>query len=139
MGIKIILFFFLLLAILLQTTVISFPLFIIFSIILYILYPELDSVFIIFVGAVILDILQITPIGATALFVISFLLIINFAQKFFNTRDYKSILLIIFIASIAYALIFSYGVNWFLYILIFGGILIMTQIFNRRLVKKYNA
>ena len=134
MGIKIVLLSFLFLAVLLQTTIISFPLFIIFSIILYILYPEVDMILAIFIGSVILDILQLTPIGSTALFVISIFVLINITQKFFNTRDYKTILLIIFIASVLYAFIFSYGINWILYTVIFGGIFGMTQLFNRRTI-----
>ncbi len=135
MNAKIILLLCLILSLLFQTTLVSFPLYIIFSILLFILYPEWDMVLVIFLGALVLDMLQVVQLGSSAVFILVALLITSFAQKFFNTKDYKSVLAILFLATITYATIFSYSINILLYLILFVGIFVATHFYYVRIAR----
>lgn len=117
---KPILLILLFLSLFLESTLIVFPVFLIISVLLFVLFPKIPVLVGVFLGSIILDILKVTTIGFTALFIFTIFLVLNIYIKSVDIKDFKVVLIITFISSIAYSYLSSYSVNLIIYLLIFG-------------------
>ena len=133
MIIKSILFFMLFLFLFLETTIFSFPTVAIISIILYIYFPDVSTLLIIFIATLILDMLRLTPIPATFIFLILGFAAIEYFRKSLDFSDVKSTMLIVFIGAFVYARLFEYYPS----VLFYGVIFVLTFFVINFIAKKY--
>ena len=130
MNFRNILLFFLGLSLILETTFFSFPLVIIFSLFLFILFPSVGILITIFIAGLLLDSVKAGMLGETTLFLFLFFLILTVYQKVFNFKDSLTVILFIFLATIVYAYIFTYSVNIFSYVLFFALLIFPIRYFK---------
>ncbi len=122
MNPKSILVILLFLALLLETTIISFPLFLFVAVVYFVLYPKTQTLFVLLAGSLVLDSLTSGRFGSTSLFMFAVLLFLSIYQGVLDIKNYKILLIAIFIFSLIYAYVFSYTLNFFVYLLIYGTI-----------------
>ena len=130
MSFKNILLFFLACSLILETTIFSFPLVVIFSLFLFILFPSIGVFVSIFMVGLLLDSIKAGMLGTTPLFLFLFFLILTVYQKVFNFKDTLTILIFIFLATVVYAYIFAYSINIFSYLLFFVLLLLSIRYFK---------
>lgn len=127
MNVKYFLLFFLAFSLLIETTFFSFPLVVICSLFLFILFSSLDVFISIFVVGLLLDGLKAETIGVTPLFLFCIFLLFTLYQRVFNFKDIGTLIIFIFAAALIYAHLFSYGVNLFTYVLFFAVLLLSVR------------
>lgn len=132
MTLKNYLILFLFLSLFIETTFIAFPLTLIFSILLYILYPETKTFLLILFASLVLDALKLSSIGLTSVFIFFPLLIVNLLRKTLEIKDYKIIIVFLFAASFIYAKLFSYTDSLLTFVLIFGSSLAFFIYFYKK-------
>ena len=103
-----------------ETTIFSFPLVFVFSLVAYILYPEIPVIIAAVLAGLILDALKVSTIGATPVVTIFAFFIIEVFQKALAIKDFIFIFVFMFAASYLYAVLFSYSNNLALYLFIYG-------------------
>ena len=130
MNFRNILLFFLGLSLILETTFFSFPLVIIFSLFLFILFPSVGILITIFIVGLLLDSVKAGILGATPLFLFLYFLLLTVYQKVFNFKDSLTVILFIFLATVVYAYIFTYSVNIFSYVLFFALLIFPIRYFK---------
>ncbi|OGH11219.1 MAG: hypothetical protein A2857_02315 [Candidatus Levybacteria bacterium RIFCSPHIGHO2_01_FULL_36_15] len=106
---KNVLFFFLLVSVVLESTLISFPLFLILSIILFLLDNSVKTMFYIFFMSLILDSVHAERVGVSAIFIFTSFLLLNFYKKGFEITDLKAVVFVIFISSFLYSKVVGYN------------------------------
>ena len=130
MSFKNILLFFLACSLILETTIFSFPLVVIFSLFLFLLFPSIGVFVSIFMVGLLLDSIKAGMLGTTPLFLFLFFLILTVYQKVFNFKDSLTVLIFIFLATVVYAYIFAYSINIFSYLLFFALLLLSIRNFK---------
>lgn len=110
MSISLIFIAILFLSLLLESTVIGFPLVLVFSIILFLNDESKKTLVYIFFASFLLDAVRAETVGASALFIFTVLLLMDFYKRNFEVRDMKLMLLMNAIATIAYAKVFGYEI-----------------------------
>lgn len=133
MNVKNLLLFFLILSCFLETTVVSFPLVVICSFFLFILFPSLKIFAAIFAAGLLLDSLKAGNVGATPLFLFCVFLLLTLYQKVFNFKDLETLVFFIFAGAILYSYLFLYSVNLFTYALFFAVLLLAVRYFKKSL------
>lgn len=109
-------------ALLIETTIISFPLFLFVSVVFFVLYPDTKTLLVLLAGSMVLDFLTSGNLGASALFLFAALLFLSVYQGVLDIKNYKILLVALFAFSLVYAYIFSYTLNFIVYLLIYGTI-----------------
>lgn len=109
----------LLLALILDSTLISLPLLFGFCILLYILYPDMASVVLIFLAGLAIDILRMAPIGSTSFAMIITCGFIYLYRNTFELRDLQFVVILPFVFAYIYAALFNYNANPIIYLLLF--------------------
>ena len=130
MNFRNILLFFLGLSLILETTFFSFPLVVIFSLFLFILFPSVGILITIFIAGLFLDNVKAGMLGGTPLFLFLYFLFLTVYQKVFNFKDSLTVILFIFLATVVYAYIFTYSVNIFSYVLFFALLIFPIRYFK---------
>lgn len=115
-----------------ETSLVAFPFIFILSVITYILFPDLKTFMTVFLIGLGLDILKASPVGATPLVIFSSFSLLDLVRRVFELKDYKIIILILFIMSLIYSKVFSYTDNLLIYILLFGGSLGFISYFYKK-------
>lgn len=119
----------------LELTLFPFPLVFIFSLLLYILYPRSTSVIIGFCAGLILDAVKVDAMGITPFAIVAASMIVELFNKALELKDYKFIILFLFLASYIFALIFGYNRNILLYAGVFVSIAFgISYLFKRRIL-----
>jgi len=131
MSFKNILLFFLAFSLILETTIFSFPLVVILSLCLFILFPSIGVLISIFVVGLLLDSVKAGILGVTPLFLFLYFLILTVYQKVFNFKDSLTILLFIFLPTVVYAHISTYSINIFSYLLFFVLLFLLIRYFKK--------
>ena len=135
MSFKNILLFFLAFSLLIETTIFSFPLVVIFSLFLFILFPTIGVLVSIFMVGLLLDSVKAGILGTTPLFLFLSFLVLTIYQKVFNFKDSLTVLFFIFLTAVVYAYIFTYSINIFSYVLffalLFASIRYFKNVFSR--------
>lgn len=121
MSIRLALFLILFFSLFFESTIVTFPLVLIFSVLLYILYPDYKTIILGFLCGVILDIIKVSQVGATSTIILLSFLTLSLIKKGFEIKDYKTIILFLFASSFIYSKYFSYTDNLITYSLIFAG------------------
>ncbi len=114
-------------ALILETTILPFPLVFALSLLAYILYPQGVVVIACFFAGLLLDALKVSPIGITPVVILGSFAAIEFIKKMVNFKSIGPIILVLFFASYAFARAFSYNDNLVIYILVFA---VATGIFS---------
>lgn len=122
----------LILALIAETTLVSFPLVLITGVIFFIIIPKVRTVMILFLVGFISDVNRGSFIGITPLVLFSVLLIINFYSRFFDIHDYFFILAVIVLASLIYSNFVDYQIN----MVILGMIVGVVTIIGLLILKK---
>ena len=130
MSFKNILLFFLAFSLLIETTIFSFPLVVIFSLFLFILFPTIGVLVSIFMVGLLLDSVKAGILGTTPLFLFLSFLVLTIYQKVFNFKDSLTVLFFIFLTAVVYAHIFTYSINIFSYVLFFALLFASTRYFK---------
>ena len=108
------------LALLLETTIISFPLFLFVAVVYFVLCPKTQTLFVLLSGSLVLDSLTSGRFGSTSLFMFTVLIFLSIYQGVLDIKNYKMLLIALFVFSLIYAYVFSYTLNFFVYLLIYG-------------------
>lgn len=111
MILRILLYCLLFLLVLLESTVIAFPLLLICSIITFMLFPGVRTIITIFFAAFALDVLKMNNIGLTPLIIFAVIFVLSFNDKLFDIRDYAYIFGVVVIGVIVYAIVMNYQVS----------------------------
>jgi len=101
--------FFLILAILLEATVISIPIVLDVLLVYFILSKKSRLLIFAFVAGIILDILRIRVLGLTSIFFMVFILLVFLYEKKFEIATYPFVFFAAFLGGIWYLLLFGYG------------------------------
>lgn len=117
-----------------ESTILAFPLVLIFSVLLSILYPDYKTIILVFLCGVILDIIKVSQVGSTSTIILLSFLTLSLIKKGFEIKDYKTIILFLFASSFIYSKYFSYTDNLITYLLIFGGAGIFISYFRKKLL-----
>lgn len=120
MNIRPILYILMFVSLLIDSTLISFPLLFILCLLNYILYSDIKSLVTGFFVLTLLDILRVSQIGLMPAFFLVTCLLLNLYKKNFEIKDFKMVIFFLFVASISFAAIFNYSPNIFIYILVYG-------------------
>ena len=107
-------------SLLFETTLISFPIVVTLCLLAYILYPETAVLIAAFAAGFLLDTLRLSPAGSTLVILAAVFVCIEAVKHSFDLKDWRAILLILFVASFIYASIFSYGASLLVYAIIYG-------------------
>jgi len=118
-------------ALFLEGTLVSLPLVFIFSLGLYILYPEEITLIFVFLAGAALDVMRFSTIGITPFVMVVCFIIINFYKRGFELNDYRVILFMLFVSSLIYASIFDYSTEIIVYFAIFGGFALIFSYFTK--------
>lgn len=132
MNLRPYIFLVLLASLVIETTVITFPLVYITLLILYILYPDSLSVILGFIAGLVLDSLKLTPIGVSSIVIMTSFGLLELYSRFFELRDPKIAILGISISSFIFSKMFSYTADLLLYIFIFGIAGFLVVYFQKR-------
>lgn len=122
----------LILSIFIETTVFSFPFVFVLSLLLFIFFPEMRILFLIFFISLLMDVLKSSATGIYPLVIFSSFALIALYRKAFELKDYKVVLLILFLLTFAYAKFASYADNLIIYVVIFGGSAIFFAYFLKK-------
>ncbi len=133
MNLRIILFLALFSSLIFELTIISFPLVFVICLISYILYSDEVSLIGAFVAGLILDSINLNPLGLSSVIILSSFLLIDAARRIFEIKDYRLIILILFVTSYAYAVIFSYSSNILIYISVFTFSALIYSYFHKKM------
>lgn len=135
MNLRLILALLLFLSLLVETSYFTFPLVFIICVTYYILYPDLKTFALAAFTALTLDALKASPLGLTSISIFISIFIFEVSKSAFEIKDYKIIMLFLFVATFTYANIFSYSNSLLLYILVFlmSGI-VLSFIYRRKLL-----
>ncbi len=98
-----------LIAVLIESTVLSVPLTICSLLVLYILYRQSLLFGIAFISGLFLDILLVRTIGVSSMFFVVAIFIVFLYERKFETQTLPFVLFSSFIGSIVYMLVFGYG------------------------------
>ncbi len=134
MRIRLALIALLVLSLFLETSLFAFPFLFIFSMLLYVLYPEISTIFLVIFCSLVLDSLKLSQVGLSAVLIIFSFGVVEFLRKFFDFRDYKIILGLLFLGSIIFSIISVYSLNLLFYFLIFGLAYLASYAFYRKFV-----
>ncbi len=110
---------FLLLSLFLESTLIFFPFVFLTSLLFYIIYPDVRTVILTAFFGILTDIANVSIIGQTTLAILIAYLFIELYKRAFDTRDWRIILLMLFIATYFYASVFIYENSLLIYLLFF--------------------
>lgn len=122
MNFKKILFVAIFVSLLFDATLFSVPIVFPLCLLCYILYPDLETIVVSLLAGIVLDSIRLTPMGATVLIMALSFCILETVKRSLALKDYKLIILILFIASYVFATIFSYSNNLLIYVLIYAGV-----------------
>jgi len=101
--------FFLILAILLEATVISIPIVLDVLLVYFILSKKSRLLIFAFVAGIILDILRIRVLGLTSIFFMVFILLVFLYEKKFEIATYPFVFFAAFLGGILYLLMLNYS------------------------------
>ena len=126
MNFKKILFVAIFVSLFFDATFFSIPIVFPLCILCYILYPDVETVIISLAAGIVLDSLRLTPIGITALALAISFSILEVIKKALTFKDYKLIIITLFIGTYIFATIFSYNDNLLPYIVVYvmGGLVV---------------
>lgn len=135
MNTRLILAMLLFLSLLAETSYFAFPFVFIVGLTSYIFYPDLKTLALAAFTALTLDALKASPLGLTSISIFISIFIFEVSKSAFEIKDYKIIMLFLFVATFTYANIFSYSNSLLLYILVFlmSGI-VLSLIYRRKLL-----
>ena len=120
MNLKILLIIFLLLAFIFDGSFVSLPIVFILCVLLYVLEPKSLTVALIFFAGIILDMLRLTPIGSTSLFLLATCALIYLYRNTLELKEMQFIILPPFVFAYIYASLFHYNTNILIYLVLFG-------------------
>ena len=132
MNLKIILYVLIGVSLILETTLITFPLTYILVLALYSLYPKKRTIITAFFAGLILDSLKLSPIGITSIIFLFSFLGFEMMKQVSELKDFRINILIIAVLSFIYAEVFSYSANILIYALVFGLAAFTISYFNKR-------
>ena len=114
--------------VLLESTIISFPLVLVASVIAFVLFPEIKTLVVIFLAAFVLDSVRLHMIGITPLVIFAIIFILNFNREFFDIRDYVYLLAVVILGVIVYSHIMDYGISLMISGMIVGALIIFGSV-----------
>lgn len=106
-------------AVLLETTIISFPIFFILSFLAYILYPEPKTIIGVFLLGFVLDSLKASPLGFSSALILGSFLLVEIIKSLFELKDQKLTLALLFVLSYAFSYFSKYNPNILIHLAIF--------------------
>ena len=115
-----ILLFTLIVSLVLDSTLISLPLVAAICILMYLLYPDIATLVIIFLAGLVIDSLRLAPLGATSLFLVVSCASIYLYENTFELKDLTFAVILLFIFTNIYGLLFGYGVNIVMNLILFA-------------------
>lgn len=137
MFLRIALYCLLFILVLVESTLIAFPLLLICSVITYLLFPGIRTLVAIFLAAFALDVVRMHHVGLTPLVIFAIIFILSFNDKIFDIRDYAYILGVVILGAIVYALVMNYQLSQILIGMMTGSLVLIGYWFmKQRLVKK---
>lgn len=119
MNFKYIIFILIFISLFLETSLISFPLVLTLSLLCYMLYPQVSTVVFVFFAGLILDSLNLAPIGTTSFAILISFSVVEAIKSTFTLSDYRLIILVLFAGSYVYALLFQYNANILIYVALY--------------------
>jgi hypothetical protein len=132
MRIKTLLYILIILAFFFDGSFISLPIVFGLCILLYVISPTPISILMGFLAGIIMDMLRLTPIGATSLALVLSCGFIYVYRNTFELNDLKFIILLPFVFAYLYALFFNYNTNIFIYLGALGVTEIVIYFLNTR-------
>lgn len=131
MNTRLILAILLFLSLFVETSYLAFPFVFVICITSYILYPDLKTFVLVALTALTLDALKASTIGLTSLTIFISIFAFEVSKSAFEIKDYKIIMLVLFVATFVYANIFSYSNNILLYIVLFTAAGIVLHFYRK--------
>src|SRR5688500_14215901 len=116
MNSRIVLLIALMLALFLDGTFLSLPLVFALCILLYVIEPKSATIVLIFFTGIVIDMLRLTTVGSTSLFLLCSCALIYIYRNTFEFKDTRVITLLPFIFAYIYANIFGYNTNILIYL-----------------------
>ncbi len=111
MLLRIVLYCLLFILVLVESTLVAFPLLLICSVITYLLFPGVRTLVVIFLAAFALDVIRMHHVGLTPLIIFAIIFILSFNDKIFDIRDYAYILGVVILGTIVYAIVMNYQLS----------------------------
>ncbi|RJP47580.1 MAG: hypothetical protein C4584_00310 [Armatimonadetes bacterium] len=134
MWVKYLLLLLLILSLFLEGILFSLPLVFILSLVILVFYPEKKIYFFVFVVGFFLDSLRVVNPGITSLMVFSFYFIFQIYQNIFEVKDYKLLILLVFVSSLIYGKFSDYYVSLPWYIANVGAVMFLAHFVSLKLV-----
>lgn len=106
----------LLISVILESSLVSFPLLVLISCMIFFLNSSKESFFLIFIASLILDSLRVLPIGANPIFIFIVFLVLDLYRKNFETADVNPVIFLILVSLLVYAMLAGYfpGIVFFI-------------------------
>lgn len=121
------------LSFLFESSMVSFPLFLILGLTALSLDRSFNISFFLFLGGLVVDSLRGMPFGSTPFFIFVTMLILFLYEKYFGSRDIMVIIVVFLIAVIIYSILLSYSL---LQLTIVGFILLIVSLISMFLIKR---
>lgn len=117
--VRALLYLLLVLSVFFEVTLVPFPFFVFFAVILFIIFPDIQSLIVATCMSLVLDSLKATPFGFTAVFLCVVFLLISRTAWVFDLKDNLILLVALFITTALYGYMSSYSFHSALYGVIF--------------------
>lgn len=123
----------LLLLLLVETTIISYPFIFIFSLFSMLIFKSVRMAIFVFVIGILLDTLRVVPIGMTSVLVLTFGIAVSFYARSLHAADILIFSGVIFILTLIYSILAHYPLSIFWSVVTFGSILfLLYSIFSKQ-------
>lgn len=131
MNLRPLLFVIIVLSLLFETTLITFPFFFVAGVVFYFLFPnEKSFIVVLFLGLILDSVKAITP-GSTSIALALSFIFIYFYRQAFELRDYRIVLSMLLLASFIYSSIFEYSNSLLVYIVFFISSALVYSYFTK--------
>lgn len=135
MAIRILFIMLLILSLFIETTLISFPLFVFFSILFFFFSRQLRDALIIFFLGFVLDAARVAPFGFTSLYLSLTFLLLGSDASFFNIQDVWFFAFLVFVVTVLYGFLSGYSFIPVFYIVFVGGFMFAAVILTKWFIR----
>ncbi|MBP7832688.1 MAG: hypothetical protein KA035_02855 [Candidatus Levybacteria bacterium] len=135
MVIKIALLFFILVSLLIESSIFPFPFVLLLSLLFVIFFDDIWALFLILCASIFLDVLSFHPVGITAVFIMSTAILIVFFEKIFSLQGLLPSVVAVWGSIVLYTFMVGYSFSWMLIILLTAILAVMVILEKRRYKK----